>query len=171
MYGKGISREGSLVDVGVEQGFVKKSGAWYTYEGEQLGQGRENAKQFLTDNPEVMVEIDGRIRSQLGLGETIEGDDNADIEAEDELTPSTTSSRGHVIWFYLTRLQWEISAKRIIVALQASWFDALRYKFKANQISLRIAAMADEKENPRMFSTLTTRKMAETVLPKSSMIE
>ena len=85
MYGKGISREGSLVDVGVEQGFVKKSGAWYTYEGEQLGQGRENAKQFLTDNPEVMVEIDGRIRSQLGLGETIEGDDNADIEAEDEL--------------------------------------------------------------------------------------
>ena len=57
----------------------------YTYEGEQLGQGRENAKQFLTDNPEVMVEIDGRIRSQLGLGETIEGDDNADIEAEDEL--------------------------------------------------------------------------------------
>ena len=85
MYGKGISREGSLVDVGVEQGFVKKSGAWYTYEGEQLGQGRENAKQFLTDNPEVMVEIDGRIRAQLGLGETIEGDDNADIEAEDEL--------------------------------------------------------------------------------------
>ena len=55
--------------VGVEQGIVKKSGAWYTYEGEQLGQGRENAKQFLTDNPEVMVEIDGRIRSQLGIGD------------------------------------------------------------------------------------------------------
>ena len=75
MYGKGISREGSLVDVGVEQGIVKKSGAWYTYEGEQLGQGRENAKQFLTDHPEVMVEIDGRIRSQLGSGE---GEDETD---------------------------------------------------------------------------------------------
>ena len=75
MYGKGISREGSLVDVGVEQGIVKKSGAWYTYEGEQLGQGRENAKQFLTDHPEVMVEIDGRIRSQLGIGE---GEDETD---------------------------------------------------------------------------------------------
>ena len=70
MYGKGISREGSLVDVGVEQGIVKKSGAWYTYEGEQLGQGRENAKQFLTANPEIMVEIDGRIRSQLGMGDS-----------------------------------------------------------------------------------------------------
>jgi recombination protein RecA len=81
MYGKGISREGSLVDVGVEQGIVKKSGAWYTYEGEQLGQGRENAKQFLTDNPEVMVEIDGRIRSQLGIG-----------EGEDELGASDAES-------------------------------------------------------------------------------
>ena len=82
MYGKGISREGSLVDVGVEQGIVKKSGAWYTYEGEQLGQGRENAKQFLTDNPEVMVEIDGRIRSQLGIGEAEV--EVADTEAEVE---------------------------------------------------------------------------------------
>ena len=77
MYGKGISREGSLLDVGVENGIVKKSGAWYTYEGEQLGQGRENAKQFLMDHPEVMVEIDGRIRTQLGLVDTGEGDDDA----------------------------------------------------------------------------------------------
>jgi recombination protein RecA len=78
MYGKGISREGSLLDVGVEQAIVKKSGAWYTYEGEQLGQGRENAKVFLTDHPELMVEIDGRIRSQLGLtDEGEEGDDDA----------------------------------------------------------------------------------------------
>ena len=84
MYGKGISREGSLVDVGVEQGIVKKSGAWYTYEGEQLGQGRENAKQFLTDNPEVMVEIDGRIRSQLGIGEAEAEVEVADTEAEVE---------------------------------------------------------------------------------------
>ena len=65
MYGKGISREGSILDVGVEEGIVKKSGAWYTYEGEQLGQGRENAKTFLMEHPEMMVEIDGRIRSQL----------------------------------------------------------------------------------------------------------
>ena len=65
MYGTGISREGSLLDVGVELGFVKKSGAWFTYEGEQLGQGRENAKQFLRETPELMIEINERIRSQL----------------------------------------------------------------------------------------------------------
>jgi recombination protein RecA len=82
MYGKGISREGSLVDVGVEQGIVKKSGAWYTYEGEQLGQGRENAKQFLTANPEIMVEIDGRIRSQLGMGDSPADDAVANDENE-----------------------------------------------------------------------------------------
>jgi recombination protein RecA len=65
MYGAGISREGSLLDVGVELGFIKKSGAWFTYEGEQLGQGRENVKQFLRETPELMVEINERIRSQL----------------------------------------------------------------------------------------------------------
>src|SRR5437660_896233 len=69
MYGKGISREGSLIDVGTDLGLVKKSGAWYTYEGEQLGQGRENAKAFLAENPEVMVEISERIRQQVGLGQ------------------------------------------------------------------------------------------------------
>ena len=68
MYGKGISREGSLIDIGVDLGFVKKSGAWYTYEGEQLGQGRENAKQFLAENPEVMVEISEQIRKHVGIG-------------------------------------------------------------------------------------------------------
>ncbi len=57
MYGQGISREGSVLDLAVEQSIVKKSGAWYTYEGEQLGQGRENAKAFLQNNPELMVEI------------------------------------------------------------------------------------------------------------------
>jgi len=54
MYGKGISREGSLLDVSVDLGFVKKSGAWFTYEGEQLGQGRENVKTFLIENPQLM---------------------------------------------------------------------------------------------------------------------
>ena len=63
MYGQGISREGSILDVAVDLGIVKKSGAWYTYEGEQLGQGRENAKQFLRDSPELVVEIDERIRN------------------------------------------------------------------------------------------------------------
>ena len=61
MYGKGISREGSLLDTGVEMDIVTKSGAWYTYEGEQLGQGRENAKSFLGDNPEIMMEIENKI--------------------------------------------------------------------------------------------------------------
>ncbi len=67
MYGKGISREGSLLDVAVDLGIIKKSGAWYTYEGEQLGQGRENAKSFLGDNLEVMIEISEKIRQQVGV--------------------------------------------------------------------------------------------------------
>jgi recombination protein RecA len=79
MYGKGISREGSLLDIGVDLGLVKKSGAWYTYEGEQLGQGRENAKSFLADNPEIMVEVSERIRLQVG----VDVDPNAEVEAED----------------------------------------------------------------------------------------
>ena len=73
MYGRGISREGSLLDVGVDLGLIKKSGAWFTYEGEQLGQGRENAKTFLGENPEIMVEISERILAQVGInrdGET-----------------------------------------------------------------------------------------------------
>ena len=61
MYGKGISREGSVLDSSVDHGIVKKSGAWYTYDGEQLGQGRENSKKFLTENPEIMVEITERV--------------------------------------------------------------------------------------------------------------
>jgi recombination protein RecA len=67
MYGKGISREGSLLDIGVDLAIIKKSGAWYTYEGEQLGQGRENAKQFLTDNPEIMVEVSEKVRAASGI--------------------------------------------------------------------------------------------------------
>jgi recombination protein RecA len=72
MFGKGISREGSLLDVGVDLGLVKKSGAWYTYDGEQLGQGRENAKAFLVENPEIMVEISERIRQQVAPPEPAE---------------------------------------------------------------------------------------------------
>lgn len=65
LYGIGISREGSLLDMGVDLGIVKKSGAWYTYEADQLGQGKENSRQFLLDNPDLANEIDGKIREHL----------------------------------------------------------------------------------------------------------
>lgn len=68
IYGEGISREGSLIDIGVDQGFVRKSGAWYTYEGDQLGQGKENARTFLRDNPDLANDIEKRIKDQLGIG-------------------------------------------------------------------------------------------------------
>src|SRR2546425_1517242 len=68
VYGQGISREGSLIDVGVEQGLVKKSGAWYTYENDQLGQGKENVRSFLRDNPDLANEIEKKIKEKLGIG-------------------------------------------------------------------------------------------------------
>ena len=70
MYGKGISREGSLIDVGVEQGIIRKSGAWYTYEGDQLGQGKENSRTFLKENPDVASAIEKRILEKLGVGQS-----------------------------------------------------------------------------------------------------
>jgi recombination protein RecA len=77
MYGRGISREGSLLDVAVDLGFIKKSGAWFTYEGEQLGQGRENVKVFLTENPQLMAEVDERVRSALAP-KAVEASDEGD---------------------------------------------------------------------------------------------
>jgi recombination protein RecA len=68
LYGQGISKEGSLLDVGVDVGLIKKSGAWFTYEGDQLGQGRENARSFLRDNPELAHEIEEKVKAQLGIG-------------------------------------------------------------------------------------------------------
>ena len=68
VYGQGISREGSLIDVGVDQGIVRKSGAWYTYEGDQLGQGKENSRAFLRDNPDLADEIEKRIKEKLLIG-------------------------------------------------------------------------------------------------------
>jgi recombination protein RecA len=68
IYGVGISREGSLLDFGVEKEIVKKSGAWYTYEGEQLGQGKENSRKYLIDNPKVADEIEKKIKTKLGIG-------------------------------------------------------------------------------------------------------
>ncbi len=86
MYGKGISREGSLLDAGVDLGIVKKSGAWFTYEGEQLGQGRENAKQFLSENLDLMVEISEKIRREVGIDDVPEGGDTEiDVTADEAL--------------------------------------------------------------------------------------
>jgi len=68
LYGIGISREGSLIDIGVEQAIVRKSGAWYTYEGDQLGQGKENARNFLRSNPDLANEIEKKIKEKLGVG-------------------------------------------------------------------------------------------------------
>jgi recombination protein RecA len=74
LYGIGISREGSLIDLGVEQGIVRKSGAWYTYEGDQLGQGKENARNFLRENEDVANEIEKRIKEKLGVGARLDAD-------------------------------------------------------------------------------------------------
>lgn len=79
LYGTGISREGSLIDFGVEHDIVKKSGAWYTYDGDQLGQGKENARKFLIDNPEIAAGIEAKILQALGLTKTAE--EVADPEA------------------------------------------------------------------------------------------
>ena len=84
MYGKGISREGSALDVAVELGIVKKSGAWFTYDGEQLGQGRENVKNFLAENVDLMVEISEKIRAEV-IGDATEDVDVTEAEALDDV--------------------------------------------------------------------------------------
>jgi recombination protein RecA len=76
IFGSGISREGGLIDMGVEHGIVRKAGAWYTYEGEQLGQGKENARGFLRDNPDLANEIEKKIKEKLGIGAVLDGEIN-----------------------------------------------------------------------------------------------
>jgi len=84
MYGQGISREGSLLDIGVDLGIVKKSGAWFTYEGEQLGQGRENVKKFLAENVDLMFEISDKMLKASGIGEIdVTAAETTDGAAED----------------------------------------------------------------------------------------
>ncbi|GGR48816.1 protein RecA [Streptomyces cinereoruber] len=86
LYGQGISREGGLIDMGVEHGFVRKAGAWYTYEGDQLGQGKENARNFLKDNPDLANEIEKKIKEKLGVGvrpEALSAEPGADAAATD----------------------------------------------------------------------------------------
>jgi recombination protein RecA len=77
LYGHGISREGGLIDMGVEHGIVRKSGAWYTYEGDQLGQGKENARAFLRDTPDLADEIEKRIKEKLGVGPQLDSESAA----------------------------------------------------------------------------------------------
>ena len=86
MFGTGISREGGLIDVGVDQGFVRKSGAWYTYEGDQLGQGKENSRAFLRDNPDLADELEKKIKEKLGIGARV------DAPAEDVPVPVVVPS-------------------------------------------------------------------------------
>ena len=90
MYGKGISREGSLLDVAVDLGIVKKSGAWFTYEGEQLGQGRENVKTFLSENVDLMVEISEKVKDASGIGDVdpldLPAEEAEDVEESRQLT-------------------------------------------------------------------------------------
>jgi recombination protein RecA len=81
LYGKGISKEGSLIDMGVEQGFIRKSGSWFTYEGEQLGQGKENARTFLLENVDVAAEIEKKIKEKLGIGAKL---DDPAVDLTDE---------------------------------------------------------------------------------------
>jgi len=84
MYGKGISKEGSLLDVGVDLEIIKKSGAWFTYEGEQLGQGKENARTFLAEHTDVRDEIEGKVRAAVGMTGFTEADDQP-IEIDPDL--------------------------------------------------------------------------------------
>lgn len=72
LYGHGISREGGLIDMGVEHGFIRKAGAWYTYDGDQLGQGKENARNFLRDNPDLADEIEKKVKEKLGVGPRVD---------------------------------------------------------------------------------------------------
>ena len=81
LYGIGISREGSLIDLGVEQAIVRKAGAWYTYEGDQLGQGKENARNFLRDNPDLANEIEKKLKEKMGIGPRLDADAGASADA------------------------------------------------------------------------------------------
>jgi len=91
MWGQGISREGSLIDLGVEQGIVRKAGAWYTYDSDQLGQGKENARAFLRDNPDLAEEIEKKIKEKLGIGPRVDlpAQDGAaaDLDSPIDLVP------------------------------------------------------------------------------------
>jgi recombination protein RecA len=96
MWGHGISREGSLIDMGVDNGIVRKSGAWYTYDADQLGQGKENARSFLCDNPDLANEIEKKIKEKLGIGAKLDApaDGAVDPDAPIDLTADLTADTG-----------------------------------------------------------------------------
>ncbi|MBF9073798.1 recombinase RecA [Streptacidiphilus fuscans] len=97
IYGQGISREGSLIDMGVEHGFIRKSGAWYTYEGDQLGQGKENARNFLRDNPDLADEVEKKIKEKLGIGPKLDVAETAAPVVAEAAAPAaakTPAARG-----------------------------------------------------------------------------
>jgi recombination protein RecA len=89
MFGQGISREGSLLDVAVDHGVVHKSGAWFTFDDDQLGQGRENAKRFLRENPEVAMQLQAKVYELVGLSET-----TASEETPEEIASGGESAGG-----------------------------------------------------------------------------
>ena len=91
MYGKGISKEGSLLDVGVDLEIIKKAGAWFTYEGEQLGQGKENARTFLAEHTDIRDEIELKVRQAVGLIGFTEEDDKP-IQIEPDLVDLATET-------------------------------------------------------------------------------
>ena len=85
MYGKGISKVGELIDLGTKAGVVEKSGAWYAYKGEKIGQGRENAKIYLEKNPNIAVEIEKVIRDQaLAISKELEGNPSSKEKISDK---------------------------------------------------------------------------------------
>ena len=88
MYGEGISQIGELVDMGAEKDIIKKASSWYSYGEERIGQGRENAKKFLTDNPEIREEVEKRVRAAYGIGEAVE---DAEVEDKDEKKEETAA--------------------------------------------------------------------------------
>ncbi|MGP7996865.1 MAG: LAGLIDADG family homing endonuclease [Streptosporangiaceae bacterium] len=94
LFGMGISREGGLIDLGVEQSIVRKSGAWYTYEGDQLGQGKENARNFLRDNPDLANEIEKKIKEKLGVGPRLDTDVSRDGAAPSGATAPGPAAPG-----------------------------------------------------------------------------
>ncbi|HEX5269574.1 MAG TPA: recombinase RecA, partial [Gemmataceae bacterium] len=94
LYGIGISKEGSLIDLGVEQGIVRKAGAWYTYEGDQLGQGKENARNFLRDNVDISNEIEKKIKEKLGVGPRLDNDPTATAAPASASVPAPTGAAG-----------------------------------------------------------------------------
>jgi recombination protein RecA len=94
MYGTGISREGEILELGVHHDIVEKTGAWYTYKGDRLGQGRDNAREFLKENPELAREIEMKVREAAGVALPLPVVPAANEEAEEESAPAPARKRG-----------------------------------------------------------------------------